>query len=149
MRITIDGQLAPGVTAKDLALYQLARFGSGGGAGHIVEYAGPAVCALDVEARLTLCNMATEFAAFSAIVAPDEKVFGYLEGRRYAPSGDMWRDALASWRDLRSDDRSEEHTSELQSLMRISYAVFCLKKKKNNNEQNSTLTTYSNHVASH
>src|SRR3546814_18176869 len=55
-------------------------------------------------ARLTLCNMATEFAAFSAIVAPDEKVFGYLEGRRYAPSGDMWRDALASWRDLRSDD---------------------------------------------
>src|SRR3546814_1144323 len=87
---SIDGQLAPGVTAKDLALYQLARFGSGGGAGHIVEYAGPAVCALDVEARLTLCNMATEFAAF----------------------------------------RSEEHTSELQSLMRISYAVFCLKKKK-------------------
>src|SRR3546814_385964 len=75
MRITIDGQLAPGVTAKDLALYQLARFGSGGGAGHIVEYAGPAVCALDVEARLTLCNMATEFAAFSAIVAPDEKAF--------------------------------------------------------------------------
>src|SRR3546814_7331213 len=70
-----------------------------------------------------LCNMATEFAAFSAIVAPDEKVFGYLEGRRYAPSGDMWRDAL--------QDRSEEHTSELQSLMRISYAVFCLKKKKN------------------
>src|SRR3546814_11144318 len=111
---SIDGQLAPGVTAKDLALYQLARFGSGGGAGHIVEYAGPAVCALDVEARLTLCNMATEFAAFSAIVAPDEKVFGYLEGRRYAPSGDMWRDAL----------RSEEHTSALQSLMRISYAVF-------------------------
>src|SRR3546814_5130995 len=126
MRIAIDGQLAPGVTAKDLALYQLARFGSGGGAGHIVEYAGPAVCALDVEARLTLCNMATEFAAFSAIVAPDEKVFGYLEGRRYAPSGDMWRDALA---------RSEEHTSELQSLMRISYAVFCLKKKIKHTDQ--------------
>src|SRR3546814_17660397 len=98
MRITIDGQLAPGVTAKDLALYQLARFGSGGAAGHIVEYAGPAVCALDVEARLTLCNMAPEFAAFSAIVSPDGTVFGLLDGRRYAPSGPLWAPALASCR---------------------------------------------------
>ncbi len=103
MRITVDGALAAGVTAKDLALHLLGRFGSGGGAGHIVEYAGSAVRALDVEARLTLCNMATEFAAFSAIIAPDEKVFSYLAGRRYAPSGAQWDAAIASWRALHSD----------------------------------------------
>ncbi len=103
MRITIDGELAVGVTAKDLALHLLRRFGSAGGAGHIVEYAGSAVRALDVEARMTLCNMATEFAAFSAIIAPDDKVFDYLEGRRYAPSGADWDAALASWHALQSD----------------------------------------------
>lgn len=104
MRITIDGELDSGVTAKDLALHLLSRFGSSGGAGHIVEYAGAAVRALDVEARLTLCNMATEFGAFSAIIAPDEKVFDYLKGRRYAPTGAEWDAALVSWRLLRSDE---------------------------------------------
>ena len=104
MRITIDGTLAAGVTAKDLALHLIARFGSAGGAGHIVEYAGEAVTALDVEARLTLCNMATEFAAFTAIIAPDDKVFAYLEGRRFAPAGPDWDRAVAAWRELRSDD---------------------------------------------
>lgn len=104
MRVTIDGTLAPGVTAKDLALHLLGRFGAAGAKGHIVEYAGSAVRALEIEARLTLCNMATEFAAFSAIIAPDEKTFAYLEGRPYAPQGDAWRAALASWRELRSDE---------------------------------------------
>ena len=104
MRITLNGQLAPGVTAKDLALFLIARFGSRGGEGHVVEYAGSAVAALDVEARLTLCNMATEFGAFTAIIAPDDAVFRYLQGRRYAPKGAEWDQALASWRDLRSDD---------------------------------------------
>lgn len=104
MRIMIDGVLAPGVTAKDLALHLIARFGSSGGAGHIVEYAGEAVSALDVEARLTLCNMATEFAAFTAIIAPDDKVVAYLKGRRFAPSGVDWDRAVAAWGDLRSDD---------------------------------------------
>ena len=103
MRITIDGSLAPGVTAKDLALHILARFGSAGAKGHHVEYAGEAVRALDVEARLTLCNMATEFSAFSAIVAPDERVFDYLKGRPYAPKGEAWDLAVADWRDLASD----------------------------------------------
>jgi 3-isopropylmalate/(R)-2-methylmalate dehydratase large subunit len=104
MRITIDGRLAAGVTAKDLALHLLARFGSSGAKGHIVEYAGAAVRALDVEGRLTLCNMATEFAAFSAIIAPDETVFDYLKGRPYAPAGAMWDRAVAEWRLLGSDD---------------------------------------------
>jgi 3-isopropylmalate/(R)-2-methylmalate dehydratase large subunit len=103
MRVTIDGVLGAGVTAKDLALHLLATFGSAGGSGHIVEYAGSAVRALDVEARLTLCNMATEFAAFSAIIAPDETTFAYLQGRPYAPKGAAWDDAIAQWRALASD----------------------------------------------
>jgi 3-isopropylmalate/(R)-2-methylmalate dehydratase large subunit len=103
MRIRIDGQLVQGVTAKDLALHLLSLFGSSGGSGCIVEYAGTAVEALDLEARMTLCNMATEFAAFSAIIAPDDKVFDYLKGRAYAPKGADWDVAIASWRLLRSD----------------------------------------------
>lgn len=103
MRITIDGRLRPGVTPKDLALHLLARFGSAGAKGHVVEYAGEAVRALDVEERLTLCNMATELSAFSTIIAPDEQVFDYLSGRQYAPRGDAWAEAVAAWRALASD----------------------------------------------
>jgi 3-isopropylmalate/(R)-2-methylmalate dehydratase large subunit len=99
MRIRLDGRLAAGVTAKDLALALLARFGAGGGAGHAVEYAGAAVAAMDMEARMTLCNMATEFAAFTGIIAPDEAAFAYLAGRRYAPAA---FDA-PYWRGLASD----------------------------------------------
>jgi 3-isopropylmalate/(R)-2-methylmalate dehydratase large subunit len=100
MRIRLDGRLGPGVTAKDLALALLARFGAGGGAGHAVEYAGSAVAAMDMEARQTLCNMATEFAAFTGIIAPDEAAFAFLAGRRYAPQ------AFDSpyWRSLTSDE---------------------------------------------
>lgn len=104
MRVTIDGTLAPGVTAKDLALHLVARFGSAGGKGHIVEYAGKAVRAMDVEARLTLCNLATEFSAFTAFIAPDETVFAYLKGRPYAPQGAAWDAALAAWRAIASDE---------------------------------------------
>jgi len=104
MLVRIDGELSPGVTAKDLALALLGRFGVGGGAGHVVEYAGSAIRALDVEGRLTLCNMATEFAAFTAIIAPDEKVFSFLKGRRFAPVGEQWDSAVEYWRTLASDD---------------------------------------------
>src|SRR5690606_24223601 len=103
MRFVIQGRLDPAVTAKDLALYLIGRFGSNGGDGHVVEYAGTAVEAMGVEARLTLCNMATEFAAFSAIIAPDQKVFDYLQGRRFAPSGEDWDAAVAQWRALATD----------------------------------------------
>src|SRR3546814_3835753 len=98
--------------------------GSDGAQGHAVEFAGEGVAALDIGQRQTLCNMATEMSAFCAIIAPDEQVFAALEGRLFAPHGAAWDAAVAQWR-----GRSEAHTSELQSLMRISYAAFCLTKK--------------------
>lgn len=103
MRVTFAGTLAPGVTAKDMMLALIAAHGAGGGAGHVVEFAGEAVTALDMEARMTLCNMATEFSAFAGLIAPDEVTFAWLKGRRYAPEGADWDAALAQWRTLRSD----------------------------------------------
>jgi 3-isopropylmalate/(R)-2-methylmalate dehydratase large subunit len=103
MRVTFDGALQPGVTPKDLMLALIASHGAGGGKGHAIEFAGTAVEALDIEGRLTLCNMATEFAAMSGFVAPDETTFAYLKGRRYAPAGEMWDRAVAAWRELRTD----------------------------------------------
>ncbi len=99
MRVTFSGALAPGVTAKDMALALIAGHGAGGGAGHAIEFAGEAVAALDMDARMTVCNMATEFAAFTGIIAPDERTFAYLAGRRYAPAA---FDA-PYWRGLCSD----------------------------------------------
>lgn len=86
MRVSFTGRLAPGVTAKDMALALIAAHGAGGGAGHAVEFAGAAVAALDMEARMTLCNMATEFSAMTGIIAPDKTTFAWLAGRRYAPA---------------------------------------------------------------
>jgi 3-isopropylmalate/(R)-2-methylmalate dehydratase large subunit len=104
MRIAISGRLARGVTPKDLALALIAAHGARGGAGMAVEYAGEAVTALDMEGRMTLCNMAPEFGAWTALIAPDETSFSYIEGRRYAPKGVRWTQALAHWRTLRSTD---------------------------------------------
>lgn len=104
MRIMVDGTLADGVTAKDLALHIIGRLGSAGATSHIVEFAGSAVRALDMEGRMTLCNMATELAAFGAVIAPDAVTIAYVEGRPYAPKGSDWDAAVASWRDLSSDD---------------------------------------------
>jgi 3-isopropylmalate/(R)-2-methylmalate dehydratase large subunit len=98
MRVTYSGTLRHGVTAKDMILYLLAKHGAGGGAGHVVEFAGEAVVALDMEARMTLCNMATEFAAFTGLIKPDAVTLGYLKGRRYTP------DPLPDWSDLATDD---------------------------------------------
>jgi 3-isopropylmalate/(R)-2-methylmalate dehydratase large subunit len=98
MRVTFEGKLRSGVTAKDMILRLLADHKADGGKGHIVEFAGEAVRDLDMEGRMTLCNMATEFAAFSGIIAPDAKTFEYLEGRCYAP------ESLPDWSDLRSDE---------------------------------------------
>jgi len=103
MRIIVEGKLGPGVTAKDLALHILSRIGSAGAKGHVVEFAGTAIRALEVEARLTLCNMAAELSAFSALIAADEKVIQYLEDRPYAPKGKEWDSAVIAWRGLVSD----------------------------------------------
>lgn len=100
IRISIVGRLEPGVTAKDLILALITQHGAGFGAGNVIEFAGPAVEALDVEARMTLCNMATECAATTAIIAPDAKTFAYLAGRRYAPVS--FDDP--AWQRLHSDD---------------------------------------------
>jgi 3-isopropylmalate/(R)-2-methylmalate dehydratase large subunit len=107
MRVRFEGALPPGVTAKDLMLALLAREGAAGGRGAAVEFAGSAVDALDLDGRQTLCNMATEFAAVTGFIAPDEQVFAYLRGRRYAPAGRVWERAAAGWRNLRSDAHAE------------------------------------------
>jgi len=103
MRVTVRNRLAPGVTAKDLALGIIARHGADGGQGFAVEFAGDGVDAMDVEGRLTLCNMAAEFGAVTALVAPDATTLAWLAGRRFAPTGSGWDRAVVAWRDLVSD----------------------------------------------
>jgi 3-isopropylmalate/(R)-2-methylmalate dehydratase large subunit len=104
MLVQVNGTLAAGVTAKDLALHIGAVLGPAGGVGHVIEYQGGVIAALPVEARLTLCNMAIELGARAALIAPDAVTFAWLQGRQYAPSGDDWDRAIAHWRSLRSDD---------------------------------------------
>lgn len=103
MSIVVHGELRDGVCGKDLALFIIRAIGTGGATEHVVEFSGPAVSRLSIEGRLTLCNMAIEAGARAGIVAPDEKTFAYLEGKRYAPRGPMWEQALDHWRTLRSD----------------------------------------------
>jgi 3-isopropylmalate/(R)-2-methylmalate dehydratase large subunit len=104
MRITVDGALGAGVTAKDVILAIIAAIGAGGATGHVVEYAGAAIRALTIEERLTVCNMSIEAGARAGMVAPDDATFDYLDGRPYAPTGAEWQAALAAWRALPSDD---------------------------------------------
>jgi 3-isopropylmalate/(R)-2-methylmalate dehydratase large subunit len=104
MAITVDGELPAGVTAKDLILGVIARIGTGGGAGSIVEYRGQAVRSLSVEGRMTVCNMSIEAGARAGMVAPDDTTFAYLEGRPHAPRGPAWERALDDWRSLATDD---------------------------------------------
>lgn len=103
MRVKVNGQLNPGVTAKDIALYVIARLGTGGATGYFVEYAGQAVENLSIEGRMTLCNMSIEMGARGGMVAPDEKTYEYIKGRDFAPKGEEWEKALAAWRKLPSD----------------------------------------------
>jgi 3-isopropylmalate/(R)-2-methylmalate dehydratase large subunit len=102
--VRVDGRLRPGVAAKDVILALLARIGVGGGTGHVFEYAGPAIRALSMEQRMTICNMSIEGGARAGMVAPDDTTFEYLAGRPYAPSGADWERALADWRTLPSDE---------------------------------------------
>ncbi|RKP53779.1 3-isopropylmalate dehydratase large subunit [Pararobbsia silviterrae] len=103
MRINFNGRAQAGVTAKDLILALIGKYGATGGAGHAIEFAGEAIRALDVEGRLTICNMAVEFGAWTGLIAPDDVTFDWLAGRPFAPSGDAWDAAVRHWRTLRSD----------------------------------------------
>lgn len=104
MRITVDGQLGQGVTAKDLALYIMSQITTSGATGYFVEYAGEAVRSLSMEGRLTLCNLSIEMGARGGFIAPDEKTFEYIKGKPYAPQGEEWDKAVAYWRTLKSGD---------------------------------------------
>ncbi|MDO7849055.1 3-isopropylmalate dehydratase large subunit [Hymenobacter sp. M29] len=104
MRITVDGELQPGVTAKDLILYVIAQLGTGGATGYFVEYAGSAVRGLSMEGRMTVCNMSIEMGARGGLIAPDETTFAYVEGRPYAPKEAAWDQAVAYWQTLYSDE---------------------------------------------
>jgi len=103
MRLRFEGALSPGVTAKDMILHAIGRLGTAAGTGFAVEYAGSAVRALPVEARLTLCNLSIEMGAKIGMVAPDDATFEFLAGRRFAPKGAAWDAALAVWKRLPSD----------------------------------------------
>jgi len=103
MLISVDGRLGEGVTAKDLALGVIRQIGTDGAAGYVIEYSGQAVRSLSMEGRMTLCNMSIEAGARAAMVAPDETTFTYVQGRRFAPRGRAWDQAVARWRSLPSD----------------------------------------------
>jgi len=103
LRITVGGELGFGVSAKDVILAIIAKIGVGGGAGHVIEYAGTAITGLTMEGRMTLCNMSIEGGARAGMVAPDETTYAYMKGRPYAPKGADWGRALESWRTLPSD----------------------------------------------
>ena len=106
MQIHIDGKLAEGVTAKDLALGIIGTIGTDGAAGYVIEYAGETVRALSMESRMTLCNMSIEAGARAGLIAPDETTFAYVNGRRFAPKGKAWEEAVAYWRTLPSDEKA-------------------------------------------
>ncbi len=104
MAIRVDGRLQPGVTAKDIILAIIAKIGVGGGTGYVFEYMGEAIRSLNMEGRMTICNMSIEGGARAGLVAPDDTTFEYVAGRPYAPRGADWERAVAAWRQLPSDD---------------------------------------------
>ncbi|MDE0715533.1 MAG: 3-isopropylmalate dehydratase large subunit, partial [Gammaproteobacteria bacterium] len=104
MRVRVEGRLRPGIGSKDVILAIIGRIGTAGGTGHAIEFGGPVIEAMSMEARMTVCNMAIEAGARAGMIAVDDTTLDYLKGRPYAPDGEMWRRAETAWRDLRSDD---------------------------------------------
>lgn len=104
MRINVNGKLRSGVTAKDIALYIIAKMTTGGATGYFVEYAGEAIKSLSMEERMTVCNLSIEMGARGGMIAPDETTFEYCRGREFAPKGDAWDRAVEEWKKLYSDD---------------------------------------------
>lgn len=106
MRITINGKLNKGVTAKDIALYIISKISTSGGTGHFIEYAGTAITSLSMEGRMTLCNLSIESGARGGMIAPDETTFNYMKGREFAPKGEAWEKAVEKWKKLKSDENA-------------------------------------------
>lgn len=104
MAVNVTGELQDGVTAKDLILAIIAKIGTGGGQGHVIEYRGEAIEKLSMEARMTICNMSIEAGARAGMIAPDETTFEYLKGRPHAPQGEQWDEAVAYWKSLVTDE---------------------------------------------
>ncbi|MCZ2806748.1 3-isopropylmalate dehydratase large subunit [Modestobacter sp. VKM Ac-2983] len=104
MAVTVDGELPPGVSAKDVILAVIAQIGTGGGQGHVIEYRGSAIRGLSMEARMTICNMSIEAGARAGLIAPDQTTFDFLAGRPHAPQGADWDAAVAHWSTLTTDD---------------------------------------------
>jgi 3-isopropylmalate/(R)-2-methylmalate dehydratase large subunit len=104
LQVRVEGALSRGVGAKDIILALIAKIGTGGATGHVIEYRGAAIEALGMEERMTICNMSIEAGARAGMIAPDETTFAWLDGRRFVPKGDAWKAAVARWRTLRTDD---------------------------------------------
>ncbi len=104
MKITVNGELGKGVTAKDIALYIISKISTSGGTGHFIEYAGSAITSLSMEGRMTLCNMSIESGARGGLIAPDATTIEYVKGREFAPKGADWDTAVAKWNELKSDE---------------------------------------------
>jgi 3-isopropylmalate/(R)-2-methylmalate dehydratase large subunit len=103
-KVNFGGRLQPGVTSKDMILALIGKIGTGGGTGHVIEYAGSAIRSLDMDARMTICNMSIEGGARAGLIAPDDVTFQYMAGREFAPKGKAWDEALARWKQLPSDE---------------------------------------------
>jgi len=119
MRITINGKLGKAVMSKDIILYVLAKLTAGGGTGYFIEFAGTAIQALSMEARMTICNMSIELGARGGIIAPDETTFAYLKGREFSPKGEAFDKAVLKWKKLKSDDDAvfdAEHIYDAQDI---------------------------------
>ncbi len=110
MAVNVDGELPAGVSAKDIILAVIAKIGTGGGQGHVIEYRGSAIESLSMEGRMTICNMSIEAGARAGMVAPDDTTFEFLKGRPHAPTGADWDAAVAAWRQLRTDEGAEFDT---------------------------------------
>ena len=106
MRVSFDGELPAGVTAKDMILHLISKYSASGGVGYAVEFSGSAVKSLSMESRMTLCNMAVEFGAFTGMIAVDKKTIDYVKGRPFAPKGELWEQAVQYWEDLKSDNEA-------------------------------------------
>lgn len=123
MEVRVEGQLGPGVTAKDLILHVIGVIGAAGGTGHVIEYRGPVFEAMSVEQRLTVCNMSIEAGARAGLIAPDDVTFTYLKGRPMAPQGRDWDKAITYWKSLHSDPGAEFDTSVVIDASDISPTV--------------------------